>query len=96
MSIPFTFPAPLDVFAGYQETLIGRPLSVDEKELTAAWLDIINQAKPKDIPFMDELIAKNSGDDDIIRCLTAVKAWMFIAAGNSYAQGRRDAQQVQA
>ena len=48
MSIPFTFPAPLDVFAGYQETLIGRPLSVDEKELTAAWLDIINQAKPKE------------------------------------------------
>lgn len=73
MNIPFTFPATLEAFIAYQEQLINRPLTETEREVTAEWLEIINQAGPEDIQAVDELIAQHP---DHHRFLTAVKAWM--------------------
>ena len=47
--IPFTFPATMEEFMAYQEQLINRPLSEVEREITAEWLPIINEAGPEDI-----------------------------------------------
>lgn len=76
MNLPFTFPVPLDVFVGYQESLIGRPLSERERALVALWMPIVNEAELEDLPVMDELIAKHPGNDEITHFLAAVKIWM--------------------
>lgn len=78
MSVPFTFPATLEAFIAYQEQLISRPLTVDEQEVTAVWLEIINQAEPGDIEIVDRLIAQHPDDDRVNHFLTAVKAWMEV------------------
>lgn len=39
-----TFPATMEEFMAYQEQLINRPLSEVEREITAEWLPIINEA----------------------------------------------------
>ena len=79
MILPFTFPAPLEAFIAYQEQLINRPLTENERKATAVWLEIINQAEPGSIPAVDGLIAQHPGDTWITRFLTAAKAWMEVA-----------------
>lgn len=78
MSLPITFPAPLDAFIAYQEQLINRPLSEREREITAVWLEIINKAKPGDTEIVDKLIARYPDEDGINHFLKAVKAWMEV------------------
>lgn len=75
--IPFTFPATMEEFMAYQEQLINRPLSEVEREITAEWLPIINEAVPEDIQVVDELIAQFPGHHQF---LTAAKVWMEVAA----------------
>lgn len=78
MILPLTFPATLETFIAYQEQLINRPLTETEREVTAAWLPIINEAGLEDIQAVDELIAQHSGDERITRFFTAVKKWMEV------------------
>lgn len=78
MNLPFTFPVTLEAFIAYQEQLISRPLTADEREVTAVWLEIINQAEPGDIEIVDCLIAQHPDKDQINRFLTAVKVWMEV------------------
>lgn len=77
--MPLTFPTTLKTFIAYQEQLINRPLTETEREVTAAWLPIINEAEPESVQAVDELIAQHSSDEWITRFLTAVKAWMEVA-----------------
>lgn len=86
MNLPFTFPAPLEPFIAYQEQIINRPLTEAEKKITAAWLEIINQAEPGDIQIVNELIAQHTGNTGITRFLTAVKKWMMEAV--TWKQGK--------
>lgn len=79
MNLPFTFPAPLDAFIACQEQLINRPLTENEREVTAVWLEIINETTPGTIQTMDELIAQHPDDTWITRFLTAAKEWMEVA-----------------
>lgn len=78
MSVPFTFPATLEAFISYQEQLISRPLTADEQEVTAVWLEIINQAEPGDIEIVEHLIAQHPDEDQVNHFLRAVKAWMEV------------------
>lgn len=78
MSVPFTFPATLEAFIAYQEQLISRSLTADEREVTAVWLEIINQAEPGDIEIVDRLIAQHPDKDQVNHFLMAVKAWMEV------------------
>lgn len=78
MILPFTFPAPLEAFIIHQEQIIGRPLSEREREVTAAWLPVINKADPESIQAVDELIAQYPSDVWINHFLTAVKKWMEV------------------
>lgn len=80
--IPLIFPTTLKTFIAYQEQLINRPLTETEREVTAAWLEIINQAEPESVQAVDELIAQHSSDEWITRFLTAVKAWMELSRVN--------------
>lgn len=73
-----TFPATLKEFIAHQERLINRPLTEDEREVTAVWLEIINQAEPESVQAVDELIAQHSSDEWITCFLTAVKKWMEV------------------
>jgi LmbE family N-acetylglucosaminyl deacetylase len=73
---PLTFPTTLEAFIAYQERLISRPLTEDEREVTAVWLEIINQAEPESVQAADELIAQHP---DHHRFLTAARAWMEAA-----------------
>lgn len=76
--IPFTFPATMEEFMAYQEQLINRPLSEVEREITAEWLPIINEAGPEDIQVVDELIAQFPGHHQF---LTAAKDAEFFGDG---------------
>lgn len=76
MTLPFTFPVSLGVFVAYQEQLINRPLTEDERKITAVWLDIINQADPEDTKIIDQLIAQHPGKDGMKHFLESVKMWM--------------------
>ncbi len=78
MNLPFTFPATPEAFIAYQEQLISRPLTADEREVTAVWLEIINQAEPGDIEIVDRLIAQHPDDDQVNHFLRAVKTWMGV------------------
>lgn len=78
MNLPFTFPVSLEEFIAYQEQLINRPLSENEREVTAVWLEIINQSEPGDTEFMDKLIAQHLDQEGINHFLEAVKAWMEV------------------
>ena len=78
MILPFTFPAPLEAFIAYQEQLINRPLTENERKATAVWLEIINQAEPGDIEIVDRLIAQHPDDDQVNHFLRAVKTWMGV------------------
>lgn len=79
MTLPFTFPAPLEAFIDYQEQLTGRSLSQVEREVTETWLPVINEAGTESIQALDELIAQHSGDEWITRFLAAAKTWMVVA-----------------
>ena len=52
-------------------------MSEVEREITAEWLPIINEAGPEDIQVVDELIAQFPGHHQF---LTAAKVWMEVAA----------------
>lgn len=80
--MPLTFPSTLETFIAYQEQLINRPLTETEREVTVAWLEIINQAEPESVQAVDELIAQHSSDEWITRFLTEVKAWMALSMAN--------------
>lgn len=79
MSVPFTFPATLEAFIAYQEQLISRPLTADEREITAVWLEIINQAEPGDTEIINKLIAQHPNESGMNHFLEAVKNWMEVA-----------------
>lgn len=80
MNLPFTFPAPVDAFIAYQEQIAGRALSRDEREITAAWLEIINEAEPGDTEIVDHLIAQHPDKCRANLFLETVKTWMEVAA----------------
>lgn len=77
--LPFTFPAPLEPFIAYQEQLINRPLTEGERVVTAAWLEIINQAEPGDTEIINKLIAQHPNESGMNHFLEAVKNWMEVA-----------------
>ena len=56
MTEPFTFPATPEAFIAFQEQLINRPLTENEKEVTAVWLDIIKLLEKADDRGLDLIL----------------------------------------
>lgn len=81
MTEPFTFPATPEAFIAFQEQLINRPLTENEKEVTAVWLEIINGTVTGELDRgtvledLDQLIDQ-SEDGQIRRFLEGVRHWL--------------------
>ena len=56
MTEPFTFPATPEAFIAFQEQLINRPLTENEKEVAAVWLEIIELLEKADDRELDLII----------------------------------------
>ncbi len=56
MTEPFTFPATPEAFIAFQEQLINRPLTENEKEVTAVWLEIIKLLEKADDRGLDLIL----------------------------------------
>lgn len=56
MPQPFTSPAAPEAFIAFQEQLINRPLTENEKEVTAVWLEIIELLEKADDRDLDLIL----------------------------------------
>ena len=82
-----TFPTIPEAFIAYQEQLVGRPLSMKEKELAVAWLECFNlsyedglerdrSALEESIALLDELMKRHEDLPNVHRFAEACRAWI--------------------
>lgn len=82
------FPATLEEFTAYQESLIGRNLSDYEKEITSVWLGVFNDAADGSlevtgaIEVIDRFIAHDKSPA-VLHFLIAARYWILYAAERS-------------
>lgn len=90
MSVPFTFPVSTDDFAVYQEQLMGRSMSDQERDTLNVWVPIINdsfrdgQLRDQDTltesqVYLSQLEMKHKENKTLVRFLQSVQHWILYA-----------------
>ena len=90
MDNPITFPTTPEAFNAYQEQLIGRKLSDQERKLDATWVEVFNlsyedglrqdrNTLAKDLDKLEELMARHKDNAGVHKFAEACRAWMIEA-----------------
>ena len=85
-----TVPATPEAFNAYQEQLIGRKLSDQERKLDATWVDVFNlsyedglrqdrDTLEKDLDELEELMARHKDHAGVHKFAEACRAWIMEA-----------------
>ena len=99
MDNPITFPTTPEAFNAYQEQLIGRKLSDQERKLDATWVEVFNlsyedglrqdrNTLAQDLDKLEELMARHKDNAGVHKFAEACRAWMIEA----WRQGKEAAQ----
>lgn len=95
------FPIAPDDFVAYQEALIGRQLSENERVATSVWVPLFNDAYDAGLKMddevlkgflkkLDQLLEKCENNSTLTRVLTACRGFTV----HAFNQGRRAGQEV--
>jgi len=87
---PITFPTTPEAFNAYQEQLIGRKLSDQERKLDATWVEVFNlsyedglrqdrNTLAKDLDKLEELMARHKDNAGVHKFAEACRAWIMEA-----------------
>ena len=90
MDNPITFPTTPEAFNAYQEQLIGRKLSDQERKLDATWVEVFNlsyvdglrqdrNTLAKDLDKLEELMARHKDNAGVHKFAEASRAWIMEA-----------------
>ena len=90
MDNPITFPTTPEAFNAYQEQLIGRKLSDQERKLDATWVDVFNlsyedglrqdrNTLAKDLDKLAELMSRHKDNAGVHKFAKACRAWIMEA-----------------
>ena len=90
MDNPITFPTTPEAFNAYQEQLIGRKLSDQERKLDATWVEVFNLSYvdglrqdrnplAKDLDKLEELMARHKDNAGVHKFAEACRAWIMEA-----------------
>lgn len=90
MDNPITFPTTPEAFNAYQEQLIGRKLSDQERKLDATWVEVFNlsyedglrqdrNTLAKDLDKLEELMARHKDNAGVHKFAEACRAWIMEA-----------------
>lgn len=84
MTVPFSLPASLKKFIAYQEQLIGRSLTNQETEVTAAWLDLFNDVSTGRMDLGTALsqvdgFIRSTQDPALLHFLRSSRCWLLYA-----------------
>lgn len=90
MDNPITFPTTPEAFNAYQEQLIGRKLSDQERKLDATWVEVFNlsyedglrqdrNTLAKDLDKLEELMARHKDNAGVHKFAEAFRAWIMEA-----------------
>lgn len=90
MKVPFTFPASPEEFSAYQEMLMNRQLTEDEREILSAWAPLFNASfgagrrndnewlKQK-LETMDLLLDEHAASSLLTDFLKVTRRWLAYA-----------------
>ena len=90
MNIPFTFPVSAEAFFAYQEALMNRPITEDEREILGAWIPLCNDSfsagahndndwlKQK-LETMNQLLNEYAANAFFTDFLKATRCWLVFA-----------------
>lgn len=90
MDNPITFPTTPEALNAYQEQLIGRKLSDQERKLDATWVEVFNlsyedglrqdrNTLAKDPDKLEELMARHKDNAGVHKFAEACRAWIMEA-----------------
>ena len=90
MDNPITFPTTPEAFNAYQEQLIGRKLSDQERKLDATWVEVFNlsyedglrqdrNTLAKDLDKLEKLMARHKDNAGVHKFAEACRAWIMEA-----------------